>query len=155
MPVSVSPENEYPGAAAVCRDVYMNEAEAIPTTESLAEGLVVPMPTLPVEAITIRSVPELLRKRRLSEAPEPWALESMKNLASALLRENISNEAVAVGLYISNLGEAEAALVKYAVLAKLTKPSKAAEPSTSRSPEIRRSFEAETEPEWVVSAVPK
>src|SRR3990167_7187105 len=132
----------------------MNEAEAMPTTESLAEGLVVPMPTLPVEAITIRSVPELLRKRRLSEAPEPWALESMKNLASALLRENISKEAVAVGLYISNLGEAEAALVKYAVLAKLTKPSKAVEPSTSRSPEISRSLAASMVPAWPAASIP-
>src|SRR3989338_3176645 len=108
MPVSVSPENEYPGAAAVCRDVYMNEAEAIPTTESLAEGLVVPMPTLPVEAITIRSVPELLRKRRLSEAPEPVELERMKNLVSIEFLENSSRDEVAVELYISTLGEKEA-----------------------------------------------
>ena len=84
----------------------------MPTIDRVVLGAVVPIPTLPVEARVIRSVPALFLNLRDSEAPIPWALDRIKNLESIELRENSSKEAVAVELYISTLGENDAPLVK-------------------------------------------
>ena len=84
----------------------------MPAIDRVVLGAVVPIPTLPVEAMVIRSVLALFLNLRLSEAPIPWALERIKNLESIELRENSSKEAVAVELYISTLGENDAPLVK-------------------------------------------
>src|SRR3989338_1514680 len=86
----------------------------VPATSSFLLGLVVPIPTFPLEAIDKSSRFEPLRIANLSLAPAPVAFDCMKNLFSALLAENISKEAVAALLYISTLGDVEAPFVKSA-----------------------------------------
>ena len=137
-------ESAYP-VMSICAATVL----AVDETCNLLVGPLVPMPTLPVEAIVSSSVAELLSIDNLSLAPASVLFDCMKNLFSELLAEIISREAVAALLYISNLGEMDAEL------AKATNPSKAALPSTSISPEMRSSLEAVIDPAWVVVAVPK
>ena len=76
-------------------------------TTSLVSGLVVPIPTLPDEAMTIKGIAVDVEATSNSSLPKSL-LDRMKNCFSGLVPDISSKEAVAAAEYISNLGEIEA-----------------------------------------------